>query len=277
MELEASHIAALLATGVAVGFFQGLLGLGGCFIMVPVTVMVFADLDYPVDMAVKLAFGTNLLVVVPTAISGSLAHHRRGAVWWKAAIALGSAGVAGALLGSTITSRFISGDIIKIAFGGVVLLAGIRMLTAKPPKVEKEPQDSPLVWAGFGFLVGVISGLIGIAGGVLMITVMTVALRFKMHLAVGTSTGVMMFTSAAGALGYILNGLGVSGLPSHSIGYLNLPTWVCLTATSVGMAQVGARMAHRLPARQLWWLFITVMFYVGLRMIGVFDWLGWPI
>ena len=245
--------------------------------MVPVTVMVFTNMDVPVDMAVKLAFGTNLLVVLPTAISGSSVHHRRGAVWWKAVVVLGVTGAAGALLGSTVTSRFIGGDIIKIAFGGVIILASLRMLTAKPPKVKEEPKDSPLVWAGCGFSIGIVSGLLGIGGGVLVIPVLTILLKFKMHRAVGTSTGLMMFTSAAGALGYILNGMGVSGLPAHSIGYLNLPAWICLTATSVGVAQVGARTAHLLPAKQLRWIFIAVMFYMGLKMIGLFDWLHLPL
>jgi len=275
--LELDSIVILLVTGIAVGFAGGLLGVGGCFIMVPVAVMVFTNMDVPVDIAVKLAFGTSLLVVLPTAISGSLAHHRRGAVWWKAAIVLGIAGAAGALLGATVTSQFISGGAIKIAFGAVIILGGVRMLTAKPPTIEEEPKDSPLVWIGCGFPLGMVTGLIGIGGGVLVVPLMTAALRFKMHRAVGTSMGMMMFTSAAGALGYILNGLGVSGLPAHSIGYLNLPTWICLAATSVGMAQVGARVAHRLTARILRILFILVMFYLGLRMIGVFDWLGWPL
>lgn len=275
--LEPVSIAVLLITGLAVGFAQGLLGVGGCFIMVPVTVTIFTDMDFPVDMAVKLAFGTNLLVVLPTAMSSSLAHHRRGAVWWRAAIILGVAGAAGALLGSTVTSRFIQGDSLKVAFGVVVILSGIRLLTGRPPSIEEEPKYSPLVWIGIGFPVGFVCGLIGIGGGVLMVPIMALALKFEMHRAVGTSTGLMMFTSGAGALGYILNGMGVAGLPAHSIGYLNLPTWICLAGTSVGMAQIGARMAHRLTATILRAIFVLVMFYMGLKMIGVYDWLGWPL
>lgn len=43
------------------------------------------------------------------------------------------------------------------------------------------------------------------------------------------------------------------------------------------MAVVGAKAAHRLPAKQLKYLFILVMFYMGLKMIGVFAWLHLPI
>ena len=80
-----------------------------------------------------------------------------------------------------------------------------------------------------------------------------------------------------GVIGYIVNGLGVTRLRSGSIGYVHVWSWLALAATSVLMAQVGARTAHRVPAKQLKWIFIAVMLYMGPKMIGVFDWLGWPI
>ncbi len=275
--MATSYIVALLATGIGVGFAQGLLGVGGCFIMVPVMVIVFSHMGVPLDTAVKLAFGTNLLVVVPTAISSSLAHHRKGAVWWKAGLTLGITVAIGALVGSTITSRFISGKVIKVIFGLVILAGALRMLTAKPPRVEEEPTENPLLWALWGFPLGIVSGLIGIGGGVLMVPVMTIFLRFQMHRAVGTSTAMMIFSGLGGTIGYILNGLHAPGLPPHSIGYFNLPAWLCLAVTSVIMAQLGARTAHLLPAKKLKVIFVLVMIYMAFKMIGVFSWLHLPV
>jgi len=275
--MAASYIVALLATGIGVGFAQGLLGVGGCFIMVPVMIIVFSHMGVPLDTAVKLAFGTNLLVVVPTAISGSLAHHRKGAVWWKAGLTLGITVAIGALVGSTITSQFISGKVIKVIFGLVIFGGALRMLTAKPPRVEEEPTESPLLWALWGFPLGIVSGLIGIGGGVLMVPVMTIFLRFRMHQAVGTSTAMMIFSGLGGTIGYILNGLHAPGLPPHSIGYFNITAWFCLAITSVIMAQLGARTAHLLPAKRLKVIFVLVMIYMALKMIGVFEWLHLPL
>ena len=274
---EPVSIVLLLVTGIAVGFGQGLLGVGGSFIMVPVMVGIFTGMDLSTDLAVKLAFGTALAVAFTTAIGSSLAHHRRGMVWWKAAVALGVAGAAGALLGSTVTSRYIHGDTLKVVFGAVVILSVIRLITARPPLAKGEPRDSVPLWAACGFPLGFVSGLIGIGGGILVIPLLTAILKFRVHLSVGTSTGVILFTSSAGALGYVVNGLDVGGLPDYSIGYLHLPSWVCLAATSVAMTEFGARVAHRLNARVLMTVFIILMLYLGLRMIGVFDWLGWPI
>jgi len=125
--------------------------------------------------------------------------------------------------------------------------------------------------------LGIVSGIIGIGGGVLMVPVMVLAMRFKMHQAVGTSTALMIFTSIGGILSYIVNGLNVSGLPPYSVGYVNFLQWILLAGTSVAMAQVGVRVAHKLPAKQLKYVFIAVMIYMGLKMIGVFAWLHLPI
>ena len=189
---------------------------------------------------------------------------------------LGGFGALGALIGSTIATH-VPGEVLKIIFGAAILIGALRMLTARPPKVEDELKEKPWLWVAWGFPMGIVTGLIGIGGGILMIPVMVLALRFKMHQAVGTSTAMMILTSVGGLIGYIVNGWGVADLPVYSAGYVNIPTWAMLAGASIIMAQVGVRVAHRLPARQLRWLFIAVMFYVALKMIGVFGWLGWPI
>ena len=105
--------------------------------------------------------------------------------------------------------------------------------------------------------------------------VMVMALKFKMHEAIGTSLAIIIFTSFVGLLGYIVGGWNAVGLPPYSLGYVNFWSWFLLAVSSVGMAQFGALTAHRLPARQLRYLFIILMMFVGLRMIGVFEWVGW--
>jgi len=166
---------------------------------------------------------------------------------------------------------------LKIVFGAVVIVAAIRMLTAREVRIEQETKRSPWLWAAWALPIGVVSGLIGIGGGLLVVPVMVIALKFKMHNAVATSLAMIVFTSIGGVVGYIINGLGVSDLPVYSIGYINLQSWLLLAVTSIGMAQLGAIAAHRLPAKQLRYIFIAIMFYMGLRMLGVFEWLGWPI
>ena len=271
-----AHIIILLATGIGIGFAGGLLGLGGAFIMTPVQYMVFTDMGLPPDTAIKLAFGTSLLAVLPIAVSGAWRHHQKGAVQWKASLIMGSCGLVFAFVGATLATH-LPGVVLKTAFGAIVLLSGIRMLTARQLQVEREPVDNPWLWVVGAIPLGVIAGIFGIGGAIVMIPVLVLALRFKMHNAIATSLAVMIFTSIGGVIGYIVNGIGVINLPSYSIGYVNLKSWFLLAVTSVGMAQVGAIAAHKLPDKQLKYIFVVIMFYMGLKMIGVFDWLGWPI
>jgi uncharacterized membrane protein YfcA len=271
-----AHIVILLAAGLAAGFASGLLGLGGAFIMTPVQYLVFTGMGLPTGLAVKLAFGTSLLVVLPIAASGAWQHHRRGAVRWRVAVIMGGGSLVFALVGANIAAH-LPGVPLKIAFGVVALLSGIRMLTAGQPQGEVEPVNNPWVWFAWAVPVGVVVGVLGVGGGVLLIPVMVLALKFEMHDAVATSLAVIMFTSTGGIIGYIANGIGVTGLPHYSIGYVNLPVWLLLAVPSTGMAQVGAVVAHRLPARQLSYVFTAIVFYMGLKMVGLFDWLGWPL
>jgi len=276
MEMGLTQIIALLITGVGVGFASGLLGVGGCFIMVPVQFWALTSIGVDPTIAIRIAFGTNLAVVLPTAISGAIGHNRNSAVLWKAGIVLGLSGLLGAFIGGFFAAH-LPGTILKIGFGVAILAGAIRMLTAKPPKIEKEPVENNLIYILWGFPLGIVSGIIGIGGGVLMIPVMVLALRFKMHQAVGTSTALMIFASIGGILSYLFNGLNVSGLPPYSLGYVNILQWILLAATSVPVAQVGAKVAHKLPAKQLKYIFIAVMIYMGLKMIGVFAWMHLPI
>jgi len=99
-------------------------------------------------------------------------------------------------------------------------------------------------------------------------------LRFRMHNPAATSLAMMILTSAGGVVGYIISGTGISDLPAYCLGYVNLQSWLLLSVTSISMAQVGAIAAHRIPAGLLKYLFVTIMFYMGLRMLGIFDRLG---
>lgn len=276
MEMHAAQIIALLATGIGVGFASGLLGVGGCFIMVPVQFWALKSIGVDPTIAIRIAFGTNLLVVLPTAFSGAMTHHRKGAVLWKAGVTFGVAGAIGAFFGAFIASH-LPGKVLTVAFGIAVILGGIRMLTAKPPQITEEPSDSVTAFILWGVPLGIVSGVIGIGGGVLMIPIMVYFFKFKMHQAVGTSTALMIFTAIGGALSFLINGLGVQGLPPYSTGYLNWLQWIFLAGCSIPMAIVGAKTAHLLPAKQLKYIFIAVMFYMGLKMTGLLAWLHLPI
>jgi uncharacterized membrane protein YfcA len=178
----------------------------------------------------------------------------------------------GALVGATLAAH-LPKEVLKIGFGVLVVVIALWMGLGITPKMRGEhqgPRENYGIVAAFGFPIGMVTGLIGLGGGVLIVPMLVLSLNFPIHLAVGTSVASIILASLGGIAGYIINGLGVSGLPPHSLGYINLPIWLYLTATSIPMAQLGVRAAHALPAKPLRYVFIALMVYVGLRMIGVF-------
>jgi uncharacterized membrane protein YfcA len=269
--LTVANIFILLATGAGAGFASALLGIGGGLIMVPVTYWVVTGMGISQDIAIRIAFGTSLLVMLPTAISGTWEHNKEKAIRWKTALILGPCGLVGALAGSSLAAHLSSG-ILTTGFGGLVLAIALWMGLGVMPKLRsdaKEPRDNLALMAACGFPIGMVTGLTGLGGGILIVPTLVLAFNFPMHIAVGTSVAAIIFTSLGGVTGYIVNGLAVPGLLPHSIGYVNLLIWLCLAATSIPLARLGGRAAHALPAKQLRYIFIAFMVYVGLRMIGV--------
>jgi len=271
--LTPAYILILLAIGAGAGFASGLLGVGGGFIMVPVSYWVILTMGISPENAWRIAIATSLLVILPTAISGAWGHNKRKAVHWRTALVLGTCGLVGALVGAFLAAR-ISGAMLKTGFGGLILAVAVWMglgLLPRLMKTEAEPRDKPVLVAALGFPIGVVTGLTGLGGGVLKVPVLALALNFPMHIAVGTSAASIIFAGLGGIIGYIVTGLEVPGLLAHSLGYVNLvPVGLCLMATSIPMAQLGVRAAHALPAKQLRYILIGFMVYTGLRMLGLF-------
>lgn len=109
-------IVGLIAVGIVVGILAGILGIGGGVIVVPVLMLVFGASDL-------VAKGTSLLMMVPTAISGTLGNARRSNVNLRAAALIGVAACVTVTLGA-FTAHTISplvGNILFSVFLAVVL------------------------------------------------------------------------------------------------------------------------------------------------------------
>lgn len=268
MESYIFYIIVLLITGAGIGFASGLLGVGGGFIMVPVQYWLLTSMGVDPTIAIRVSLGTSLAVILPTAISGAYGHYRKNAVLIKPMLFLGVTGAVGGILGGTIATH-IPGDILKTIFGIVVILVAFVMLKTKYSEVEKHPVDNSLYFVIWGFFAGIMSGLLGVGGGFILVPIMVIAMHFSIHKSIGTSTAVIMFTSIGGIVSYIFNGLSVPGLPMYSVGYINLLQLVLLAGASIPMAQFGVKAAHRLPAQKLKYIFVALMVFIGLNMIGI--------
>jgi uncharacterized protein len=114
------ELAIAAAAGVAVGVLSAMFGVGGGILMVPFMVLVL-------DRGQHLAEGTSLLVIVATAIVGSIGHAKRGYVSFRSAVLLAAGGITGAIAGAAIALGT-SADILKRLFAIVVIYSGIMLV-----------------------------------------------------------------------------------------------------------------------------------------------------
>jgi len=268
------YLLALLATGIVVGFASGLLGVGGGFIMVPVQIWALTSLGIDPTIATRVALGTSLAVILPTALSGCHGHYCQGFVNWRSGIILGFSGLIGAMLGGTLAAHA-PAYLLQKLFGIVVLAGALRMLLFSSTSAARRKissRESVAKDVLLGFAVGVISGLTGIGGGVILVPAMVIAMNFDIRQSVGTSSIAIAIISIGGIISYAINGMGIDGRPPYSLGYVNLLLWAILAGTSIPMAHIGARFSHQVPVGQLTNAFIALMLCIGLKMIGAIDW-----
>lgn len=105
--------------GLTSGVTSGLFGVGGGIVMVP-AMMFFMNFD------IKIAVGTSLAVIIPTAIMGSFKHFQMGNVDWRMAVSLAPMAIVGSYGGAWLTKTIPSADL-KRAFGGFLVLVGIKL------------------------------------------------------------------------------------------------------------------------------------------------------
>ena len=110
---------ATVAMGLGVGITSALFGVGGGILMVPYMVLVL-------DLTQHVSEGTSLLVIVPTALVGAIAHARNGYVERASAGWLAVGGVAGAVLGALLGLE-LDGDTLRRLFAVLVAVVGMKM------------------------------------------------------------------------------------------------------------------------------------------------------
>lgn len=257
--------AMMLLTGAVGGLLAGLLGVGGGIVIVPVLDLVLASMGVEPAVRMHVAVATSLATIIPTAISSSRAHHAKGAVdmaqlkRWGVAIFLGA--IAGVLIASRVT-----GDVLSAVFGVVALLVAIKMLLPLEGRHIAEAIPSGPGGQLLPFAIGGFSSMMGIGGGTLSVPTMTL-FNFPIHRAVGTAALFGLLISVPATIAFIITGRNVPGLPTGSLGYVNLIGLAIIAPVSYVAAPWGARLAHSLSKRHLSILFGLFLAVVSARML----------
>jgi uncharacterized membrane protein YfcA len=235
-----------VAIGLVAGVLSGLFGVGGGIVMTPgIQVLLGAT---PI-----VALATPLPVIFPTALMGAATYGRAGQVDVRVAAWMAGPGVVAAIVGAWLTDAIdthllLVVTAILLAYQAVSILRGARTRT-KPPTIR---EGTPLAYAGIGAAAGLVSGLLGIGGGLIMVPLLAGVLGMPLRRALGTSLLAIVV-------------LVIPGTIVHTeLGHMNWAIFAVVTLGAVPGARIGARIALGTSERTLRLLVGTFLLLVAL-------------
>ncbi len=256
---------AIAASGVVSGLMAGVFGIGGGAVLVPVFYQVFGMLGVEEAVRMHLSVGSSLAIIIPTSLRSFTSHKARGAVDMDLLRSFYISIPVGVVLAS-LTAAYISSAGLRIIFAVINVLVAIRLLFNRDSwRIGSEVPGNP-VRGAIGVVIGYFSTLMGIGGGIMNNTFMTLYGR-PMHQAVATSSGVGVMIAIPGTLGYIWAGWGTAGLPPASTGFVNWIAVALVIPIALIVTPWGVRLAHVLSKRQLEIAFGLFCAFISARFV----------
>ncbi len=235
MDTTPLHGVLTVVAGVLTGMLSGAFGVGGAVISTPAIRLLGVNAMF--------AVGTTLPAILPSAATGTISYAAQSLVRWSAVAWAGGAGVVAAVVGSLLSHRVPGeGHWLMIATAGLVGLTAWRMGTREETAAvddDADPgsagaggeRDRPVVLAGIGAGAGLLSGLLGVGGGVLLIPGFSQIARMPLKVTIATS----------------LTCVGVLAVPSTlahwALGDIDWRTAILLTVGVVPGARMGAALS----------------------------------
>lgn len=261
--MDITYWSIYLGVGIFVGFFAGLLGIGGGSVMVPILSLVFVSRGFSGDHVVHMALATSMATIIPGGVTSAWTHHKHQAVNWGVVRKMLPGILTGTFFGAVI-AHFSSTAFLKGFFVVFICFVAVQMLFNLKPKGGRTlPGSSGMLI--FGAVMGVISSFAGIGGAIMSIAFLSWC-NVRMHEAIGTAAAIGVPLAMAGTVGFVVTGLLDKGLPAESLGYVYIPAFIGISITSFLIAPLGAKLAHRLPVGVLRKIFAVVLVVLAVKM-----------
>ena len=250
-------IIGLIFFGLVVGFTGTLIGAGGGFLIMPAFLIFYQDKGPTVLTAVSLA------VVCANAISGSIAYAKMRRINYRAGLLFALAAVPGAIAGALIID-YIPAKTFDILFGITLIFVGTylfisveKRLNSKQADAKSIPPYNVKVGMAISTVVGLLSSLLGIGGGIIHVPMMVYVLNFPVHFATATSHFTLAIMAMTGTIVHIYQG-DLSG---------QWPLVLILAAGVITGAQIGAGISQRCKSAWIIKFLAIALALVGLRVM----------
>ena len=239
----------VILTTYAASLLGSMIGVGGGFIIVPILTIV---LGFPFKESVAL----SLLSISVNTLSATMIYADRGLINYKVGILLELLTVIGVILGAHML-YVMKSNLLEIIFGFLLIFVSYKIIRGSKYVVKSEISIRRKAFGGLtSFLAGILSGLLGIGGGLLKVPILISVLSLPTRVAVATSIFMINITSTVGAFIHYISGLintfyGVGAITGALIG-----------------AQVGSRLGLRIEAYYIRVLFsIVLQIFAGLLIL----------
>ena len=270
----------LLLIGFIVGTVGTLIGAGGGFILVPLLLFTNKELSPEIVTAISMA------IVAANAVSGSVAYAFKKRIDYKAGILFAAFAIPGSILG-VITTKYIPRFEFKIFFG-VLLVAIVVLLFLKKQQLQNKNDNdfkelphwkhrtitdssghtyayaySRVRGIIISIIVGYLSPLLGIGGGIIHVPALAQLLFFPVHVATATSHFILAVMSITSVIVHAINGNYNEPLVLKMILYLS--------AGAIFGSQLGAYLSNKIHGNIIIRVLAVCLGTVGLRiLIGAF-------
>jgi len=221
--VSAGHILLGIAIGFGAGILSGLFGVGGGIITTPAIQEGLGGAPY-------IAVGTPLPVIIPTAIVGGYTYSRAGEVSWRAIRFAAAPGVVGAAFGAWLTS-FVDPHWLLIVTAVLIGWQAIRVGFAGEFRVRPRGSTPGWSYAVLGGVTGLVSGLLGVGGGVVFVPLVTTMLGMPLKRALGTSLVLIAIIAVPGTIVHA------------ALGHIDWAIFAVLVIGVVPGARIGAGIA----------------------------------
>lgn len=251
--------------GIFAGFLGGLLGLGGGAIVVPTLLATFTYMGFSPDTVMHSAVGTSLAAMVFTAGSSAWSHYKQKRIYWSFFKYMAPGIVTGAISGSFV-AEILDTHQLKLIFGVLLVFTGIYfLLTSDHEDLKNKLHPSVLLLSIIGFIIGFISSLLGIGGGIITVPLLTY-LGAPLRNSISTSAVSGFLIALFGALSFLTVGFFHSS-SDVSVGDVYIPAFLIIGVLACVTAPIGARYAHSTHIRSLKLSFGVLQIMIGALML----------
>ncbi|HEX2865880.1 MAG TPA: sulfite exporter TauE/SafE family protein [Ignavibacteriales bacterium] len=169
---------------------------------------VYSPLLILLGYLVVISTSTSLVLNLITSVSAGYVFYKNKMIDYKASFMFVPGIVVGAFAGG-VMSKFVNSAVLLWLFVFFLIVLGARMLYSywEKGKTEENPPaklstSTYVLIISFSMAVGLISGLLGVGGGILIVPFMTYVLRYPTKSAAGSSHLIISFSALAGILGH---------------------------------------------------------------------------